>query len=121
MDNMIISVLIEESALVTIKLCAALISVFKQIPGDWTYCVEHVVRSLAAGARTEYSQSPGDIGPTVGELSGRKLRAAVWYARALAEDCGGLDVESTVKYEPCMFWQAGIETLQPQHPSSSFR
>lgn len=85
-------------ALVTKKLCSALVTCFIQFSEIWPSCIAHLVHCLYTQRSVPISEArDDDVDSTVGLLDFVGLRAAIWFAATLVEETSKTDM-NTQKY-----------------------
>jgi hypothetical protein len=83
--------------LVVRKLCSALSTYFIHFSDRWSSCVPHLLHCLGIGRSvpyTEFQPSPEHSVQIARGLSPAGLQAALWFASALAEDVGKVDMNT---------------------------
>jgi hypothetical protein len=89
-----------ESALVSKKLCSALVSFFIRAPSVWERCVRQIVCSLHKGAVWQLSLEDDDLPRTlwvVKQMSHDYVLRLVWFITILAEEVSKVDTNSLRK------------------------
>lgn len=82
-------------ALVTKKLCSALVTCFIQFPKIWPSCIAHLVHCLCTQRSVPVSEArDDDADSTVGLLDFVALRAALWFAATLVEETSKTDMNA---------------------------
>ena len=80
------------------KICSALVAIFRRDSDRWTLCVSHVIKSIAAGRKSPYPVD-GDTSPEqVDRLNGPQIVAVVWFATTLLEEISKTDSNLIEKY-----------------------
>ena len=89
-----------EAALVTRKLCSALVAYFLQFSASWTRCIRHVIYCLCLGQAVPYEAL--DEAPStdalVQSVSNEKAIVVCWFAAALVEEVARMDSNSMKQY-----------------------
>ncbi|TLD28315.1 hypothetical protein PspLS_03848 [Pyricularia sp. CBS 133598] len=82
-------------ALVTKKLCSALVTCFIQFPKIWPNCIAHLVHCLYTQRSVPVSEArDDDVDSTVGLLDFVALRAALWFTATLVEETSKTDMNA---------------------------
>lgn len=82
-----------KGALVTRKLCSALVTYFLHFPETWTKCIRHLIYCLCIGQAVPYDslESAPETSILLQSTPKVKGRAVLWFAAALAEEVGKTD------------------------------
>ena len=99
LDHLASAVTAGERSLMIIKICSALVAIFRRDSDRWTLCVSHVVRSISAGRKSPYPVD-GDTSPEqIDTLNGPQILAVVWFATTLLEEISKADSNLIEKYD----------------------
>ncbi|KXJ94562.1 armadillo-type protein [Microdochium bolleyi] len=83
------------AAIVTKKLCSALVTHFIHYSHVWQRPVGHLIRSLRYGQTEPADEAPAEIAEAVRSLSAERALTAIWFTSSLVEEAGKTDLKST--------------------------